>query len=136
MDTIHTVVPVGRREMTDPSGPDQYGYYALDDADQAYDLAPVSDWVEINSRRPFFHYTGESLNLGDDGEDQDTAALVDLPFTFQYYGQTYNQITVSANGYIAMGDQVDMCIPRNWSIPSPLGPNAMIAPTGMIGSPV
>ncbi|HEB84878.1 MAG TPA: hypothetical protein ENI92_07750, partial [Bacteroidetes bacterium] len=128
VDTAFVSFALGNRVATDPEGPDNYGYYAFDNTDTEYDLAPTYDWVEIKPGAPGNDYTGVLLGINDTGDDDDEAVLVQLPFTFQYYGEEFTEITVSANGMIAMGDQTDMALARNWTIPSPLGPNYMIAP--------
>lgn len=48
------------------------------------------DWVDIR-------HTGEALNLGDD-----TVVTRVLGFNFPFLDQTYGQIRISANGYIAL----------------------------------
>ncbi len=68
------------------------------------------------------------IDVEDPVENDDDAAVIELPFPIQYYGNTFNTMTISTNGYVAMGSQTDLSLPRNWIIPSPLGPNNMIAP--------
>ena len=51
---------VGHISVTDPMGPDQYGYYIYDSNDTDYDLAPAYDWIEISS-------SGTNLNLSNSG---------------------------------------------------------------------
>ncbi len=130
VDTTWISLIIGTKVATDPSGPDQYGYYAFDNTDTDYDLCPVYDWVEINPAAPGHHYNGTRLNINDGGEDMDQAATVVLPqgFRIQYYGEEFTRITVCSNGFLAMGSQADMVNARNWQIPSPDGPNYMIAP--------
>jgi hypothetical protein len=55
------------------------------------------------------------------------STTVSLPFQFCYYGQFYDVITVSSNGWLAMGEE-DFVFFRNRNIPSGVGPAAMIAP--------
>jgi hypothetical protein len=66
-------------------------------------------------------YPGVSLNLGDDQVTQ-----VSLPFSFQYYGGSYSQITISSNGWVCMGYESSSNL-TNYGIPSSSGPAAMIA---------
>ncbi len=101
-----------------PTGPDNYGYFAYDHTDTAYDQAPVYSWVEID---PDNGGSGIQTLLGDD-----ISFITDLP-TFKYYGQNYNRVTICSNGWISLGESDDHDF-RNWIIPSSLGPNAMIAP--------
>jgi len=127
-DTVNVTIELGTRTSTDPIGPDGYGYIAFDNRDVDYDISPVYEWVEINPNVPGFDYSGTRLNINDSGEDDDDAVVITMPFTIQYYGVEFNEISVTMNGFISMGSQADMCTPRNWPIPSPLGPNYMVAP--------
>jgi len=127
-DTTYGTIHLGNRSTTDPIGPDGYGYFAFDNTDTDYDLCPTYDWIEINPNAPGSVFDGTRLNINDAGEDQEHTQVMSLPFTFQYYGEEFGRITVTGNGFIAMGDQSDMSTARNWSIPSPLGADYMIAP--------
>jgi hypothetical protein len=128
---------VGTREEGDPMGPDEHGYYIYDSGDVSYPLAPEYDWIEIAGGTG----VGQSLNLTDAGDGcsssgggwygctdmqgQDTQVL-QLPFSFQFYGIQYDEITVSTNGWIAFGDR-EMSSFRNYSIPGAGGPSPMVA---------
>jgi len=116
-------LPIGSVSSNDPVGPDRYGYYAFDNTDTDYTFAPVYDWVEID---PNYGGNGTDVGLTDFGWEQDDTKAVDLPFTFRYYGQDYNQISICSNGWIAMGVTY-LVHYRNWSIPSAGSPDAMIA---------
>ena len=121
-----SVVPIqiGTPTVTDPSGPDSYGYYIYDSGDMEYLLAPVYDWVEIDSR-----YGGEGTylsSLSDNGDNGDDVETISLPFDFRFYGIEYNQISICSNGWIAFGD-TDMSSFRNYNIPGPGGPGKMVA---------
>ncbi len=128
LDTVGVTIELGFGRTFDPVGPDGYGYIAYDDRDVNYDLAPVYDWIEINPNVPGFNYSGTRLNINDNGEEDDDGVVVQLPFTVQFYGAEFTEMTVTCNGFVSMGNQADMLTPRNWPIPSPLGPNYMIAP--------
>ena len=39
---------VGEVSVTDPLGPDSYGYYIYDEGDLEYEFAPTYDWIEID----------------------------------------------------------------------------------------
>lgn len=127
-DTVYATVNLGNRRTQDPVGPDRYGYFAFDDTDTDYDIAPTYDWIEINPSASGNDYDGTQLAINDASEEDDDTVLLTLPFSFQFYGASFDSITVTGNGFISMGDQRDMPNPRNWTIPSPLGPNYMIAP--------
>jgi hypothetical protein len=123
-DTTEFTLTVGSRSTDDPVGPDVYGYLAYDDTDVAYAKAPTYDWVEID---PAYGGTGATeIVLGDNGEYQDKSTIVTLPFSFNYYGETYTQATVCSNGWVAMG-ATQLTTYRNWTIPGAGGPNGMIA---------
>ncbi len=117
-----------------PLGPDTYGYWAVDNTDTDYpDVAPTYDWVPCSS---LYGGTGVKLALGDN-----TLAAVDLPFTFQYYGRSYQRLLVSDNGWAAF-DTTSYYDYYNWSMPNPYGCGAQIAafwdnldPTKYEGSP-
>ncbi len=122
--TAEFSLPVGSTSTGDPIGPDGYGYYAFDNSDSAYPQAPVYDWVEI---APNHGGSGTSVGLTDNGWEQDDTNILPLPFTFRYYGQDYNEISICSNGWAALGAS-GLVHYRNWSIPSSGSPNAMIAP--------
>jgi hypothetical protein len=126
IDTVYARVPIQQATPRGaPLGPDYYGYFCFDNTDTAYDQAPTYSWIEIDT-----HYggSGTQIQLTDYGNEQDDSKLVTLPFTFQYYGATYDRMAVCSNGWLAMGDQTYFEDFRNWVIPSPQGPPAMIAP--------
>jgi len=52
---------------------------------------------------------------------------VQLPFTFRYYGQEVDDITVCSNGWIAMNADNSYTDFRNYPIPSCIGPDGMVA---------
>ncbi|MDP8320770.1 MAG: C25 family cysteine peptidase [Candidatus Stygibacter australis] len=117
-------VPVGGTEVTDPYGPDEYGYWCFDDGDLDFEYCPEFNWVEID---PDYGGAGEELSIYSSGNAASVQVL-DLPgdFNFNFYGENYAQITVSTSGWIAPGvHQVASFM--NWYIPSPQGPSPMIA---------
>ncbi len=129
-DTLWTTLTLGEVSQNDPVGPDAYGYYAFDHTDTSdyADYAPQFDWIEINPVLDDIDFNGTMLPLQDSTDNQDDAIVVDLPFPVRYYGEQFFQITVTVNGFVALGAQPDLPLQRNWTIPSPLGPDAMIAP--------
>ena len=119
-------VTVGEVQDTDPLGPNPYGYYIYDSYDTEYEFAPIYDWIEID---PSYGGNGQDLNLTDGGDGDNatnSTGFVDLPFSFNFYGDTYNEITVSTNGWIALG-RTDLLSFRNYPIPGAGGPAPMIA---------
>jgi len=121
-DELITLV-AGSVSFNDPSGPDQYGYYIYDSGDDDFDLCPEYDWIEING-------LGTNLNLSNSGNGNWSGngpiTTIDLPFDFKFYGITYNEITISTNGWIVLGDS-DAEAFRNYPIPGAGGPSPMIA---------
>ena len=115
---------------SDPMGPDSYGYYIYDMTDTEYDIALEYEWNEID---PVYGGSGTDLNISDSGNGNfsNSSEIVDLPFTFRFYGIDYGRITVNSNGWIAMGDS-DLESFRNYPIPGAGGPSPMIAAFWMI----
>lgn len=104
----------------DPSGPDAYGYWAYDNTDTLSGRAPSYSWFEIGPLGPG--------SLIDSITNRDAAVVtLPLPFTFRYYGQNYDSISVCCNGFLAMG-RTNYRLGANSGIPDTAGPSAMIAP--------
>jgi hypothetical protein len=122
-DTIR--IKLGNKFSTDPQGPDQYGYYCLDNTDVGFGQAPVYSWVEID---PGYGGSGTQLPLNDIWEDQDQSCNVNLPFTFRYYGENTDRITVCTNGWLTLLANVSFTDFRNYHIPSPIGPFGQVCP--------
>jgi hypothetical protein len=100
-----------------PSGPDAYGYYAWDNTDGG--PAIPYDWIEIAPAAG-----GPGTSNGPTGDD--ATVQIRLPFPFQYYGQSFTQISVCTNGWLALGYQTSFDW-SNSSIPNTDGPGNMIA---------
>ncbi|MDI3503237.1 MAG: hypothetical protein PWP64_173 [Candidatus Cloacimonadota bacterium] len=125
-------IMIGNVDQNTPMGPDSYGYFIYAENDTAFSDCPEFDWIEIN---PSQGGQGALLNtLNDSGTSSDegdqygsnTLEVVDLPFPFSFYGETYNQITVCVNGFIAMGITENGEF-RNSRLPGGMGPAPMIA---------
>ncbi|MCX7837050.1 MAG: C25 family cysteine peptidase [candidate division WOR-3 bacterium] len=103
---------------TEPIGPDNYGYYAYDEIDTLTGQAPVYQWREIS----------QIGRLIPEISNHDAAVItLPLPFSFKYYGIWYDSISISSNGFLAMG-RTDYRFGNNGPIPDTSGPPAMIAP--------
>ncbi|MFH1010736.1 MAG: C25 family cysteine peptidase [bacterium] len=125
-DTVPFNLFLGSVASNTPTPADSYGYWAFDNTDLAYGKHPTYNWVEIDPR---YGGSGTSLNIVDASDEADMTVVANLPFTFRYYGQDFNQISVCSNGWLAMGaNQVVHTEFRNHTIPSALGPSYMIAP--------
>ena len=87
-------------------------------ADYIYNISlndPDAIWIDAN-------ISGTNLCLTDD-----TVTEIELPFDFNFYGETYNSITVSSNGWASF-EKCEIPYFWNFSIPFPMGPSAMLAP--------
>lgn len=114
-------LPLGEVNSTAPLGPDAHGYWAYDNADTDYpDTAPLYEWIECS---PAYGGSGTRISLQDN-----RTTVVNLPFPFVFYGQTYNRVRISDNGWIALDTSVDLLDFYNWSLPSPYGCGARICP--------
>jgi hypothetical protein len=115
---------VGVVEVTDPLGPDEYGYWCYDDGDLGYDNCPTYEWIEID---PAHAGNGTIIPLNDGGDTGDSE-IISLPdeFTFTFYGTQYTEITVCSNGWISPGAYEGANF-MNHPLPGPEGPSPMIA---------
>ena len=118
-DVLPITLEIGEVHSYDPLGPDEYGYYCYDESDQNYISAPSYDWYEINE-------IGTNTYISDTADNMDESKIFALPFTFQFYGVEYDTITICSNGWLSFGDTGQSTF-RNWVVPGPLGPAAMIA---------
>ncbi len=90
-------IVVGEIRACDPipdTGGATIAYWAYDDVDTFYIKHPRFEWVEIRN-------LGTRLTLGDDETVQINLPSAFGPFVF--YGQSYNQISICSNGWIAPG---------------------------------
>ncbi len=115
---------VGRVLAEDPLGPVAGLYYCFDSDDVFYSQHPVFSWMELSE----IVDVDEALDLTDYYNEDDDSEAIELPFDFVYWDQSYTEITVCSNGWIAMGNQEDQVNYRNFPIPTGIGPGAMIAP--------
>ncbi|MBT7618081.1 MAG: hypothetical protein HN590_12435, partial [Calditrichaeota bacterium] len=118
VDTAYFDLQVGETGENCPQGPDDFGYICFDNTDEAWEIAPEYEWIEISrddDDRDFDgtlidEFTGRSeLNVGE-------TVVLDLPFENQYYGEIFDQISVCTNGYICMGDQGEITNFQNWPL--------------------
>jgi hypothetical protein len=92
--TDSITLPVAMPIASDPTGPDLYGYYAYSSYDVLWEQCPEYNWVEIAS---------VGTEIPKPGGVSDFTQTVDLPFTFKYYGNTFTQLRISGDGWIAFG---------------------------------
>ncbi len=116
---------VGEPGLDDPTGPDS-GDYLMVHMDDDHPLAPEFVWNDISD-------SGEELVVEDAGEFfneegiDGSSTVIDLPFSFVFYGESYDQLTVCSNGWVAPGDQRDNIIGLNTPLPAAQGPEGMVA---------
>ena len=127
LDSALFVLPVGTATLSDPTGPDAYGYYAYDNTDVSYEMHPTYQYINISTAG-----VGTNLNIADVGEhtlpSQVWSTARRLPFSFKFYGQVYDTVTICSNGWMAFGNQSWNPVFRNYPIPAMVAPEAMIAP--------
>ncbi|MBM3287071.1 MAG: T9SS type A sorting domain-containing protein [Candidatus Eisenbacteria bacterium] len=111
---------IGTVDHGAPLGPDVYGYYAYDSTDTDYpSQAPTYRWIECS---PVYGGSGTLIPLTDN-----TTATVDLPFSFTYYGESFNSVVVCDNGWLSF-EMTTYYDYYNWHIPNAYGNGAQIAP--------
>lgn len=125
VDTAFISLPVGQPDDGKPFGPDSYGYICIDDSDTDWYSYPEYDWIEISPHR---RGPGQNTDLEDVEEEDDESLLMDLPFTFTYYGEDFDEVTICTNGWMAMGDCSELNTGRNRQIPSGMVAPGMICP--------
>ncbi|MBU0690377.1 hypothetical protein KKC97_03625 [bacterium] len=124
-DSTRFHITIGSISSTSPSGPDAYGYYAFDNTETSPPTAPCTyEWIEIC---PSLGGSGTSMGFNDQVEDGDQSSVVTLPFSFQFYGNTFSQITICTNGWIAFGSYPTIDDFRNYRMGTPLGPPNQVA---------
>ncbi len=120
IDSIRIDFSVDPPDSTHPIVPSEYGYWSYDDIDSGYTQTPEYNWIELD---PAHGGSGGTAYVLDD----DDHIRIDLPFAFQYFGNSYDQITISSNGWTSF-ETTPVDYFWNFSIPMAMGPNAMLAP--------
>lgn len=126
--TISKIVP--GREGGEPVGPDEYGYIAFDSGDfeDWYEAPWYKYYYEINPDIDGYNFHGTKIEYESDGRlHWNETTLIELPFTFRYYGEEFGNITVCTNGWISMGDGgLPFSTPHNRPIPGIAAPDGQI----------
>jgi len=125
-DTTTFQLSVGAQRVSAPFGPDKYGYVCFDSGDRDWEMAPTYDWIEIDPQVNNNDFDGINLNLQDAAEDADRSVVVNLPFDFQYYGQSFDRGTICTNGWFAFGNWSELSDFRNRRINSGEGPDGQL----------
>ncbi|MCF7792444.1 MAG: T9SS type A sorting domain-containing protein [Candidatus Cloacimonetes bacterium] len=122
LQTIFFEIPIGIISESSPTFCD-WGYYAVESSDAGNFDAPDYNWIEIDPE-----LGGNGTLVGADHAIIDGyIQTISLPFQFRYYGQFYDEISICSEGWLAMGRTQHIYF-RNRTIPSGIGPDAMIAP--------
>ncbi len=129
IDTVAFALPIGLAAVTDPTGPDPYGYYAYDNVDVDYEFHRDYAWTNIAPVGIGTRLIHASADPGEQAPNgQTNTDAVELPFDFMFYGETYDTLTICSNGWAAFGDQDNLDMFRNYPIPGEQAPEAMVAP--------
>ncbi|MDP8241150.1 MAG: C25 family cysteine peptidase [Candidatus Hatepunaea meridiana] len=130
IDTTYFELQVNEPRANAPSPPDNYGYMCFDNTDNGWDISPEYEWIEISTRADEWDYRGERIDF--DGEAPHNigwAEVIELGFTSKLYGCEFDEITISTNGFISIGDQELIENHQNWPLDRATGGGAgMIAP--------
>jgi len=109
-------IPVALPSVYDPTGPDEYGYYAYSSDDNLWQQSPEYNWIEID---------GIGTEISRHGSSNRTETQP-LPFTFKYYGNNFSQVRISTDGWIALGSGTQVA-PVNHPLPYLDDINNMVA---------
>lgn len=119
-DTTSILLTGEAGTTSDPSGPDRYGYWCYDDSDTASGRAPIYSWVELAP-------PGPGMVIPAISDSDAVTRTLRLPFQFKYYGKVDSIISVSSNGFLALG-YTTYRSGSNRPIPDTVGPPLMICP--------
>jgi len=122
LQQLDFTIPIGIISEESPTF-SNYGYYAIESTDIGNFTAPQYNWIELD---PSYGGVGTLITGGHTTIDG-YVKNIDLPFTFQYFGETYDQASICSNGWVGMGTS-EIMYHFNRNIPSGAGPKAMIAP--------
>jgi hypothetical protein len=111
---------IGQIQPTDPTGPDEYGYWAYENLDVGFSATPTYNWIELD---PDYGGSGAEAHPV---HDEDLVLIV-LPQPFTYYGQSYDTVWLCSNGWFSFGP-ARLAEFRNWPLPAPIGAPALVAP--------
>lgn len=127
IDSVAFALPIGVAALTDPTGPDPYGYLAYDNIDVDYEFHRDYEWTDISASG--VRLTHASADPGEQSPSgQTNSDAIELPFDFMFYGTTYDTLTICSNGWAAFGNQAHLDMFRNYPIPGEQAPEAMVAP--------
>ncbi len=115
--TSSLTMPVSKPRPSDFTGPDDYGYYAYSSEDSLFEQSPVYDWFDITT-------IGTQVSLPQ--WNSDYTETVNIPFDFKYYGNDFDQVRISTDGWIAFGNgsqtsSTNHALPHNDNINNMVG---------------
>ena len=103
-------------QLIDADGTTVQQFYEFDVA-VGYDIVDDDfEWIDATG------FGGEQLPF----ERDDQAFTRDLPFTFTYFGESFDQFQISSNGYVAFTDDRATSF-INTNLPNPRDPNGTVA---------
>ncbi|MDX1531577.1 MAG: choice-of-anchor D domain-containing protein, partial [Rhodothermales bacterium] len=107
----------------DQGGPDAFGYRWIDSNEEG---GPAFEDIDIEATgTPVTFKQAADCSFGPVDEGY---AAVDLPFTFNFYGQPYTQLRVNANGFVTFDFEYEGCSFTQDPIPTVDPPNNAIFP--------
>ncbi len=118
LDSFSLSISCGEPSTTLPTGPDLYGYYLYDNTDVSSGNAPTYNWIDIRA---------VGTQIPGVSEANDTTVTIPLPFRFKFYGNFYDSLSVSSNGFLAMG-RTSYRSGENLYLPNTQIPTNLIAP--------
>jgi hypothetical protein len=92
-------------------GPDEYGY--------TWDNGVPLNWIEAAG-------IGTAVTFGSNNSSGQYSGPISLPFSFQYYENTYTSLFIAASGYVGFTNTFNW--PATLQMPNPSTPNNVIAP--------
>jgi len=117
-DTVIANIQISGDVSGSFTGPDDYGYYIIDDTDSSTGLALEYDWNDISA-------VGDKIEMITDSDDYITT--IDLPFSCAFYGELFYQVGVSSNGHLTQPAE-------GWSSPMPYEFPSISEPAGVVAA--
>lgn len=117
--TIPLEFYIGEVSPSTFAGPTEYGYFIYDDTDTGSGRAPEYLWLELDPE--YGGWGATELTLEDDETE-----VVPLPFSFKYFGQTYDTVSICSNGWFSFGRTTRADF-YNRNIPNPSSANAQVS---------
>ncbi|MCO6472327.1 MAG: S8 family serine peptidase, partial [Melioribacteraceae bacterium] len=108
--------PIGGQTINGLGGPDGYGYIWKDSEESD---GPEYVWNDISD-------VGVEINFPNGNQDDGHTNYINLGFSFNYYGTTYNNVKISSNGFVSFANIINS-YRNNTQIPDNGDPNGIIA---------